>query len=47
MEKLRDGQQLPTFSFKIGRKSLLLDYPHAFALAISYCSRGGVTGGEF
>jgi hypothetical protein len=43
MENSPVGHKRPTFSFTIGGKSLLLDYPHAFALGDQLLQSGHVT----
>ena len=43
MDKLQNNHKHPTFSFTIGGKSLMLDYPHAFALGDQLLQSGHVT----
>jgi hypothetical protein len=42
MEKSPSGHQYPTFSFTIGGKPLVLDYPHAFAFGDQLLQSGHV-----
>jgi len=42
MEKSPSGHQHPTFSFTIGGKPLVLDYPHAFAFGDQLLQSGHV-----